>query len=49
MTNVEATKLLLAELPEGDPLEALKEFSGWMTSFGGTSGFKLSNRFRSAN
>jgi hypothetical protein len=44
MTNVEAAKRLLAELPEDDPLEALKELSDWMTSFGGTPGFKLGNR-----
>ena len=44
MINVAAAKQLLAELPEDDPLEALKELSGWMTSFGGTPGFKLGNR-----
>lgn len=44
MTNVEAAKGLLAELPEDNPLEALTELSDWMTSFGGTSGFKLGNR-----
>ena len=44
MTNVDAAKQLLAELPEDDPLEALTELSGWMTSFGGTPGFRLGNR-----
>ncbi len=44
MINVDAAKQLLAELPEDDPLEALTELSGWMTSFGGTPGFRLGNR-----
>ncbi|MBU1426945.1 MAG: hypothetical protein KKH12_03720 [Gammaproteobacteria bacterium] len=44
MTNVDAAKQLLAELPEDDPLEALKEISDWMNSFGGTPGFKPGNR-----
>ena len=44
MTNVGEARQLLAELPEDDPLEALTEISGWMTSFGGTPGFKLGNR-----
>jgi hypothetical protein len=44
MTNVDAAKGLLAELPKDDPLEALNELSGWMTSFGGTPGFKRANR-----
>ena len=44
MINEGAAKRLLAELPADDPLEALKELSDWMTSFGGTPGYKLGNR-----
>ena len=44
MIDVKAAKQLLAELPEDDPLEALKELSDWMTSFGGTPGFRIGNR-----
>ncbi|MFZ2161582.1 MAG: hypothetical protein WAW02_05140 [Sideroxyarcus sp.] len=44
MNNVDEAKKLLADLPEDDPVEALKELSNWMTSFGGTPGFKLGNR-----
>lgn len=44
MTNVEAAKRLLAELPKDEPLEALTEIANWMTSFGGTPGFSLGNR-----
>ncbi|OIR08585.1 hypothetical protein GALL_93790 [mine drainage metagenome] len=44
MTDAKSAKRLLAELPKDDPLDALKELSDWMTSFGGTMGFKLANR-----
>lgn len=44
MTGVEAARRLLADLPRDEPPEALKELSDWMTSFGGTKGFKLGDR-----
>lgn len=44
MTTVEEAKRQLADLPEDNPLEALTELANWMTSFGGTPGFKLGNR-----
>ena len=44
MTDVKSAKRLLAELPKDDPLDALKELSDWMTSFGGTTGLQAGNR-----
>src|SRR5512135_3442686 len=44
MTNVAEARRLLAGLPQDNPLEALAELTSWMTSFGGTPGFRLPNR-----